>query len=480
MKNLKLIAIFFLAVLCINAASANFVVRVSSEKNNILPWEEASFVLSVQNKGKEADTLIYTYPDQIEWSLITDPVYVERAIHPNETLKTLIRAKPTSENIFPRQYNLEVSIASKQAGWSDTATLSVFIKDKRYVEYMPNVNVVVVLPESLDPRNNATLSVGLKNLIPLNLSDYTIEILSEVNPENNKKVALPLASLGTAEERFTLKYDDLQEPMTDHITILASIPSKNFSADPIIKEVRILPYSKVNQEVSVEESFLKKVTAVSFYNDGNVAANAPYKVRTSFLHGIFTSSEPTKPTYAVESGSKYLVWDNLVRPRQTTKITITTNYMPLFVWSIVLLLLCVLYFLLRSPVVIMKETKSLGKGSAEDGISRLKVLLHIKNRTGRVISDIVLIDRVPHIGTVEKEYAVGTLQPTSIARHDSKSTIIKWQFESLEPYEERIITYIIDAKLLIIGNMTLSHATIRYKNRRGSISKTNSNGVVVE
>jgi hypothetical protein len=480
MKSLKAIALFFMAVFCVSFVSASYVVTVSSDKNNIFPWEEASFMLSVHNKGTESDTLIYEFPDQIEWSLITDPLYVERSIHPNETIKTIIRAKPTSENIFPRQYNLDVNIVSKKTGESLTQTLGVFIKDKRFFEYLPNVNVVVVLPENLDPRSDATLYVSLKNLVPLNISDYTIEVRSEVNPENNKKITFPLLPLGTTEKRFTLSYDELQVPITEHITLIASIPSKNYTADPIVKEIKILPYSKINQEVSVEESFLKTITKVSFFNDGNIVSSVPYKIQTSFMHNLFTSSQPEKPTYSAESGSKYLVWDNKVRPRETTRITITTDYRPLFVWTILIVLLVALYFLLRSPVVIMKETKSMGKGTPEEGLSRLKVLLHIKNRTGRVISDIILIDRVPHIGTVEKEYAVGTLQPTNISRQDSKNTIIKWQFESLEPYEERIITYIIDAKLLVIGSMTLSHATIKYKNRRGSISKANSNSVVVE
>ena len=59
--------------------------------------------------------------------------------------------------------------------------------------------------------------------------------------------------------------------------------------------------------------------------------------------------------------------------------------------------------------------------------------------------------------------------------HDIKGTLLKWNIDILEGFEERMITYKIKSKLSILGSLKLSPAVIKFKNSRGNIVISHSN-----
>jgi len=101
----------------------------------------------------------------------------------------------------------------------------------------------------------------------------------------------------------------------------------------------------------------------------------------------------------------------------------------------------------------------------EGGISEIKILLHVKNRSNFTIDEIDITDTIPHIGEMDKEIQIGTIKPVSIAKHKRIGTIVKWQIISLEKYEERIITYRIRSKLSILGGLILPAAKLKFKEK---------------
>jgi hypothetical protein len=42
---------------------------------------------------------------------------------------------------------------------------------------------------------------------------------------------------------------------------------------------------------------------------------------------------------------------------------------------------------------------------------------------------------------------------------------VKWELEALEPLEERIITYKLKTKIIIVGGLTLPRARIKFKTK---------------
>ncbi|MBU0472429.1 MAG: hypothetical protein KKF65_07405, partial [Nanoarchaeota archaeon] len=115
---------------------------------------------------------------------------------------------------------------------------------------------------------------------------------------------------------------------------------------------------------------------------------------------------------------------------------------------------------------------------SEDGVENLKIRLFIKNRSRKTIEKVSVFDRVPGIAELVKQKTLGTIHPEKITKQEKKGTLIKWNLEQLEPYEERIVTYEVKSKLKIIGNISLPSSRTNFidKNKERN---TYSNRVVV-
>lgn len=475
MNNPGIFAAVLLFLLMVSFSSADLTIEVSSEKNSIFPWEEAFYTIKVTNNGEDADKLKYIFPDETEWSLISDPIYILRNIDPGETVETKIRLKPFNPGKASfKEHELSFRIKSEITGRTYSGTFNVFVRNPDMVlDYVPIINIDVDAPTSIDPREDAIVSVRIDNKNRLNITDFSIRIESTVNKENNKEITFPVSPLGSEKKYILLSYDDLQVPTTDSVRVYMSIPSKNESYSIIKKEISILPYSNVMHTTETESAFLKTTTTVTFNNIGNVRATEPYIMQTTLFRQLFTSAVP-EPETIKEAGYRVLRWEPEIASMGTEEIRVTVNYRTIFIVILLMILALISYYLLRSPITIKKQAKGI-LHDTEGGVSKVKIILHIKNRTGKVVDNITIVDKIPHIASLEKEFAIGTLHPTKTIRHEKKGTIVKWQITTLEPFEERIISYQIKSKLDIIGSMKLSRAMVKYKNKRGSFSRAYSN-----
>jgi hypothetical protein len=61
---------------------------------------------------------------------------------------------------------------------------------------------------------------------------------------------------------------------------------------------------------------------------------------------------------------------------------------------------------------------------------------------------------------------------------DKVHSLLMWNLEALEPYEERLLTYTIRSKLNIVGNVHLHTAKVRFHTKSGERT-TNSNDVML-
>lgn len=128
--------------------------------------------------------------------------------------------------------------------------------------------------------------------------------------------------------------------------------------------------------------------------------------------------------------------------------------------------------------MIKKETKIMNVDN--QGISDVKVLLHLKNRTNKSVEDVKLVDRIPQMGMLDTEFSVGTLHPSKVIKHEHKGTIIRWDISTLEPFEERIISYTLQSKLKIIGGFSLPQAVVKFKGKGESVKRTLSNKITAK
>ena len=163
-----------------------------------------------------------------------------------------------------------------------------------------------------------------------------------------------------------------------------------------------------------------------------------------------------------------------MQPGESYSLTVVVSYRPIVYLIIALVVLITLYYLLRSPLVVRKSVSSIK--TKEGSLSELKVLLHIKNRTKRNYEDLIVLDRIPKITEIGKEFEIGTIRPTKIMTHEKKGTIAKWEMNSLDSYEERVIAYKLYSNLNILGGLTLPIALLKYR-IRGKEKKASSNKI---
>ena len=222
-------------------------------------------------------------------------------------------------------------------------------------------------------------------------------------------------------------------------------------------------------------AFLYHEYVVELTNPGNVQSTEIVQMQSSFWQRLFTKSD-FPVSYVKQDGKYYADFSVTIGPGAGVEFNVVQNYKP-FAYTtailvLVILICTVLYFTFRSSIVITRKV-NVARGD-EEGVSRLKVVLNIKNRTGSTLENIKIIERTPNITEVDKQFVVGTLKPTKIVQNAVKGTLVRWDFASLEPFEERIITYNVNSKLAILGTMQLPPTLVKYD--RAGQTKTMNTG----
>lgn len=467
-------------VLSMSVALATFDVKTVPIKDRIFPGEVAKYEINIINNGNVDEDLRYEFVEDPSWSVITSPIYHQTSLKlvAGSEDTTIISLTPDESIEYGQKYDYNFKIASNIYNSEKHIVLPLFIKSpNRLSDYVPIVGVDADVDSEIDPRYGTKLSMLIKNFNPLNISNLVVDVRSKVNPGNDKKLEIPLEGMQKKMLNISLRYDPLQRPAKEVITIILSIPDMNKTFNPEKKNIQILPYTEVHKETIPKEYFLKTVTKIKIFNDGNVDKQESVRTRTSLFKQMFTSEEP-RAEVIKDGGLRYLSWPLVLAPQETREIMITENYRPLFIIFIILLVAFALYRVLRSPILIRKEAHKIRRTENEEEISMVKVQIHIKNRTGKVVENLNIIDKIPHIAVLDKDFPVGTLQPSKVIKHEKRGSIIKWVIPALEAYEERIITYNIRFKLKIIGSLKLSSAMLKYKNKLNKFSKIYSNRIL--
>ena len=180
-----------------------------------------------------------------------------------------------------------------------------------------------------------------------------------------------------------------------------------------------------------------------------------------------------EPNRLSREGDEYVAeWEFLLDSGEMFTINVTTNYTTAF-WSLIIVIL-VLYFIYqvkKKKLIITKKVISVNKD--KDGISGMKVILHLTNRSRRNVQDIRLVDVLPSlIGT--SPHSFGTLYPTKVTKTALGNIKLIWHIGDLHREEERIISYVAKSRLSIIGKLILPSAVVSYKKGERTI-KSRSN-----
>ncbi|MBT4824019.1 hypothetical protein HN695_02850 [Candidatus Woesearchaeota archaeon] len=471
-----MIFIMSISVISVIGADVEFEMITKTLVNDIYPTQTAKFEITLLNPLDTEDEFKINLGPAAKWSFSADPVSYLSGItlDAGEEVTFYVTIKASGDGLSYGMQSFPLIIKSKISDISKEETLQLLLRNPTppTKTYMPSVSFNVDVPDKIDPRQDVELKIHLINKNPLNIKELVISVRSELY---NMDRIVALEPLGNKIETFKIDYADDLEPTDDIITVKIKTGDVEFT--PSSKYVSIVPYKELIEDKVIEKSFLKKTRNYKYTNDGNVADTQKVKVKSSLLLGLFTKTTP-KASIIKDNEGRFYFWEFELMPGEEKTVQVTRNYRPL-VYAIILIIIgTIAYFLFRSPIVLRKEAKVLKV--EDEGISHLKVLVHVKNRANKAIDEVKLIDRVPQIANLDHGFDVGTLHPDKVIRHEHKGTILKWEIKTLEPYEERIISYAIKSKLNIIGGLGLPAAIIKFKGTGKKLKKCFSNTITAK
>jgi len=443
MRRLLFIAVFLLSVLSVSAL--NFSVSVFPGERSITSNESAVFEVELKHNSPVEETF-EVYSNDVTWDIRSEKVLQVPA---GESLKTNVLVHAL--NLNPGAYNLP--IVFKRSGSSDQQKVVLYIElSSEFPEdatYLPAVRGVATVDPEIDPRTGMTIKLSLENQNRRILDKVDVKVRSNVI---NKDYTTSLGPLEKKTLTFIADLGPFTPPQQDTLQISVIVPEKEkayqFDLFPIPYE--IIPYGTVVPHVETDSSFLKYVDNVTLVNEGNKPLTHVYRVNRWFVSGI--------PDPAREGGE--LVWEVPMQPGGTANIVVIYNYRPVFWILLIAVIVTVAYYVFRSPVSVKKHASVIG--SHEGGITEMKVVLELVNRGNKVAHNVKIIDLVPKLTEVVKEFKETILAPSKITPHEHSGTLVRWDIDMMEAKEHRILMYKVRTKLQVIGGMSLPVAAVHY------------------
>ncbi len=249
------------------------------------------------------------------------------------------------------------------------------------------------------------------------------------------------------------------KPQEDVVKVIIKKDNQTFGgASSTLNVLSSLPEFK--KDVATTKAFLKSVDEITVTNDGNIKVSQTFKVPITFLKRLFTSTEP-KARIVKENGKSYLGWDVDLNPGGSTRVLVKKNYRTFSLMLVLIIAIVISYYALRPSLKVKKI--AIKPVSKEGGIKELNILLKVINRRNKELQEVKVEDSIPKISELVKEEYLGTLAPSSVFKHETKGTVLRWDIGNLEPKEERLLRYRSKSKLSILGAFDLPKVKVKYK-----------------
>ena len=450
------VLIIFLILLSLNVHAQSVSVSIFPDEVAVKQNETAQFQISLGHDSPNSEYIEVYNPDVL-WDLfLSDSPVVE----PGQQKSLLVNLRPLYVN--PGVYVVPLYFRLSKSSEEIRKVVTVEVQSLHYTpkEYTPSIHTGLTMDDSIDPRENASVTVVLENQNS-HAGNYTIKLRSKFI---NADYTTWLAASEKKNVDFSVGLARTTFPQYDTLRITAFTTDTNgrlYQFDLPPKDYKILSFNDVVRTERIEKGFWKEAKVITFVNKGNVEATQ-IEPTPGFIARMFTSSTP-----ALEKNG----WEVRVPIDGQASITLVTNYQPVFWVLAIAIVIAAGYYVGRSPVIITKRCRVIA--TKEGGISELKIKLRVKNRGRSGVHHLRIIDLIPRLALLEHEDDLGGMPPLKILRHETRGTLLKWGIEVIDPGEERIITYRIRSKLSIDG-LDLPPAVVKFESIAGHERTTKS------
>ncbi len=388
-------------------------------------------------------------------------IFIEPNIHTligHETVDLLVEMKLKEDSETQKRYKSYITVDSLNKEISETYSLQVFAME-------PEDPITVYLkdvPETISPGTDLIFNVGLTNNLDESLSNVEVYASSEIFEEQQ---TIQLFSEQERDLEFVFPIGTLTEPGDYNLNVRVYYDDEQKASESYYFTVEL--YEDVSETIEDVSELLYREIKVTKVNNGNAVVGESYSFSLTFIERLFVSYS-IDPTY-VEDGTAY--WSFNLDPEENFSLLIKINYRPICIALVVILLFSLVAMYWLSKGLIIKKSVFKLRQTTE-GISNLKILLHIKNNSNKTIKNVLLIDILPRI--INPSTTFGTLRPSNIEK-GTKGIRLIWKIPELVKGEERVISYEVEAKMKVFGKFTLPPAMIRYKKPRGKVVNIRSN-----
>lgn len=450
--------------------SKTFSVLTNSVVDRIESDQWAEFNIIVRNHQMRTRKIVYGLAEEgVEFSSLTQPTadLVSGFTLEGGTLHTThYQLKPNfaANGIPSRPFNVQLTVTDPETREREQILLPVWVYPKGYFAGQQiNLTTSLITPPRVDPKNQYTFQVQLSNNNGYDIGPVTVEVTGIAAQQTLE------THIGPDEQRvldFTIEYPESQQPMLDAITVKVIRDGVDIGTQSAVVEVvgYRIPYE---QRVEQRKSFLKTLTIITVKNNEPVAQQQELTLEAGGFRRKFSHTEPP----AAVVGGQYH-WALRVAPGETAVLTVATNYRWLGLALLVLIVVLLLWYLTKDPVNVLKYAEQYRM--YEGGIVELKVVLSVKNRAGKILEQVQLVDKVPSIAQVKEGESFGTLRPQKVVP-GKNGTILRWDIDRMDVQEERIITYILRTKLSILGDIRLPPAMATVTDAKGNAVHIKSN-----
>jgi hypothetical protein len=461
--------LLFAVILCVCALSVsafNFDVSVSPESAAIKSNERAEFNITITHDSDVNQTFNIYSPD-VQWDVPSTSVVAQSGVQTTITLKI----KQYVDNLNLGYYLVPVHIRPLMQDSVIRKNLLISLRGEGQQTYLPSLRVKLTMPTSVDPRETSSAFIELTSLNRLDVKDVTVRLRSNLV---NTDISMDVTGLNTARVEVPIILNAMTAHQMDEVQLNAFITLDNrtyrFDGEPATYEVA--EYGEIVASTGETSNMFGSLKTISFYNNGNTQKSQTYRVEKPGIKSWFMKTTPSASIVKDNDGTWY-VWDLTLPSGGTTTAAVTADYTIIYVLIGVLIVIYLLYLLFRSPVLI--EKNAVVVGTKEGGLTDIKVLIEVKNRSNRVLKNVRMLDKIPHIVHLVEEHGVGTLRPAKVVRSDETGTLLSWNLNELDKLEERVVSYRIRTKLSIVGRLHLPVSVVKFEKTPGRTRSTKSN-----
>jgi len=332
--------------------------------------------------------------------------------------------------------------------------------DKLIIKLVNLNNAFEIESENINPQSNFG-KIYIQSLENINYSNINLMINSVFS--DSKKEILNLKPYEKKEIIFPLDQEKMKELLAGEYNVELFF-TVNGQTNSFKVPVKLLEKSGLSVK-EFSKGFIIQELSIEKLNEGNIMSVADISIKKNIISRFFTtfSSEPDR----VERKGLfvYYSWQKELRPNQSLKVNIKTNFIFPFIILILMIIISILVKLLFRQDVIVKKRVGFVKTKSND--FALKVTISVKTR--KFIEHIKIFDRIPAIAKLYENFG----DPKPIIRENGR---LEWTLDRLSEGEERVFSYIFYSKINVVGKFELPPVTVLFE-KEGKPKEINSNRV---